>query len=409
MSVWFTTDFESGTIGSNLDTGMLAGFDASIGATGKCTFVTGLRGSVAMQSATGATGEQRSATKFLPSLTLSNTLCVRGYVKMSTAVTHYAIQAQTVGAARAILQINSDGSVRMRSNSASLGTALGVGAINSSTPTRVEWLITATTQRVRLFTGANQHGTTPDYDSGDVAWTPAGTFDRFTIGNASGNANTTIIWDDVAADNATWIGPVVTNAAPTANAGTDQTIGLGAPFSQTGYGTDTDGTITGYTWTLDAKPGGSALTTASLTGASTATVGGTPDVTGTYTLGLVVTDNIGATSTKDQAIITVNVSDTAAGTASTLTPAPFTRVDLTGAGSGAGTWSQTSGVTAVLNGSGTNRWIKAIPSNTPGATESRTFRYTVGTAHNDVVVVTQSASLYGGSVAAPKAVEVNSL
>jgi hypothetical protein len=92
----------------------------------------------------------------------------------------------------------------------------------------------------------------------------------------------------------------VTNTAPTANAGADQTITLPtSSVTLTGSGTDSDGTIDSYAWT---KISGGAAT---ITSPSSATTTVTGLVQGTYSFWLTVTDNAGSTNA-DAIIITVN-------------------------------------------------------------------------------------------------------
>lgn len=307
MATLFETNFETGTIGAAMADGS-SGFDLAVGATAKPSYIAGLRGSVAMQAATSGTGEQRSMTKIFSGL--RDTVYIRAYMQMPTAVTFYALQVQTAGAIRAILRLNADGSVRCRSDAATLGGAdVGAGALNGSTTTRVEWMITPTLQRCKLFTGANQHGATANYDTGDISWTPAGTFDRINVGVVSSTANVTLKLDDVAIDDTTWVGPVAT--------------------------------------------------------------------------------------------------DTAGGSASNTSPAAWETVNLTGTGSAVGTWTQISGVTQALTGSGANVSFVARPSGTPGATATCVFRYTVGTATADVTVTTASGTLFFGSAASPKAARLS--
>jgi hypothetical protein len=92
------------------------------------------------------------------------------------------------------------------------------------------------------------------------------------------------------------------NQAPTANAGTDQSINLPAnSVTLTGSGTDADGTIASYAW---SKLSGGAATITSPSSASTTVTG---LAQGSYTFRLTVTDNGGATAT-DDVIINVNAS-----------------------------------------------------------------------------------------------------
>jgi hypothetical protein len=83
-------------------------------------------------------------------------------------------------------------------------------------------------------------------------------------------------------------------AVPLANAGSNQTLAFGAlpaAVSLAGAGTDPDGgSIVAYSWTLDDKPPTSSAT---LTGASTATPSFTADVAGTYRACLQVQDSGG--------------------------------------------------------------------------------------------------------------------
>lgn len=91
------------------------------------------------------------------------------------------------------------------------------------------------------------------------------------------------------------------NIAPTANAGTNQTITLpSSTVTLTGSGSDADGAITGYAWSLSSGPGGSSFSSA-----NTATTNFTVTTAGTYVVQLQVTDNGGATGT---ATVTITVN-----------------------------------------------------------------------------------------------------
>jgi hypothetical protein len=85
------------------------------------------------------------------------------------------------------------------------------------------------------------------------------------------------------------------NTAPTANAGSNQTIGI-STATVSGSGTDSDGTIVAYSWSKQS--GGSAT----LTNASTSTLSLSGLVAGSYTFRLTVTDNGGLTGFDDMVI-----------------------------------------------------------------------------------------------------------
>ncbi|MEJ1237454.1 discoidin domain-containing protein [Chryseolinea sp. T2] len=86
------------------------------------------------------------------------------------------------------------------------------------------------------------------------------------------------------------------NTAPTANAGADKNVSTNSVVVN-GSGTDTDGTISSYAWTLISGPN-----TPSLTGATTANLTINNMINGTYVYRLTVTDNGGLTGTDDVSI-----------------------------------------------------------------------------------------------------------
>ena len=146
------------------------------------------------------------------------------------------------------------------------------------------------------------------------------------------------------------------NQLPVADAGPDKAITL--PVSSTtlsGSGSDADGTISTYTWT---QVGGTNAATFNNKNAATPTISAL--VAGSYTFSLVVTDNLGAASSADQVIVTVNpapnqlpVANAGPDKAITL---PVSSTTLSGSGSDADgtistyTWTQVSGPnTATFN------------------------------------------------------------
>lgn len=91
------------------------------------------------------------------------------------------------------------------------------------------------------------------------------------------------------------------NKAPTANAGVDKTIDEGSGIALSGSGTDTDGTISSYSWTQAS--GDSVTINNSTSGSASFNVTTATQVTLTFRL--TVTDNDGVTDT-DTVNFTVN-------------------------------------------------------------------------------------------------------
>ncbi len=96
-----------------------------------------------------------------------------------------------------------------------------------------------------------------------------------------------------------------TNQAPTANAGADITVTEGELVELSGSGTDTDGTISSYSWT---QVGGTNITLSSTNTATTSFTAPATTSSLQITLRLTVTDDDGA-SDSDDIIITVNTAN----------------------------------------------------------------------------------------------------
>lgn len=192
------------------------------------------------------------------------------------------------------------------------------------------------------------------------------------------------------------VGAAPANQPPTANAGADQAITLPASsVTLSGSGTDTDGTISSYSW---SKISGGAATITAPASASTTVTGLTQ---GTYTFRLAVTDNSGATST-DDVVITVNAAanqlPTAnAGNDQTITQ-PQSSVSLSGSGTdpdgsiASYSWTKVSGVGGTITSPSS-----AATTVTGLSAGTYVFRLTVtdnsgATATDDVNVVVNSAS-----------------
>lgn len=137
-----------------------------------------------------------------------------------------------------------------------------------------------------------------------------------------------------------------TNAAPKANAGVDGLVNLPATtFTLKGSGTDTDGSISYYTWTKVAGP-----TSFKITSPTSATTAVSLLVAGTYTFRLTVKD-IGGLTASDDVLVVVNQLPVARAGADSTTKLPKNTTTLIGTATDAdGTiasvnWARISGPT----------------------------------------------------------------
>lgn len=117
------------------------------------------------------------------------------------------------------------------------------------------------------------------------AWFPIFTADAWTI-----------------FDNAVTWASVEPAAFPVANAGSDQEVGSGVTVQLSGSGTDSDGTITGYTWRLVSTSGPTPTLSSTTAQNPTFTA---PLTSATFVFGLKVTDSQNLPSPEDTVTIQV--------------------------------------------------------------------------------------------------------
>ena len=239
----------------------------------------------------------------------------------------------------------------------SVQVTVNAGNIPPTANAGTDQSITLPTSTVSL-TGT---GTDTDGSISAYSWTETSGPASFTITNAN-SASTTVtglvqgtylfqlqVTDNNGATGFSSVQIIVNgaNIPPTANAGTDQSITLPtSTVSLTGTGTDTDGSISAYSWTEISGPASFTITNAN--SASTTVTG---LVEGTYLFQLEVTDNNGATGLSSVQVIVNpgNIPPTAnAGTDQSIT-LPTSTVSLNGTGTdtdgsiSAYSWTKISG------------------------------------------------------------------
>jgi len=186
--------------------------------------------------------------------------------------------------------------------------------------------------------------TTPGAANSTVTGLVAGTYQfQLTVTDNSGATATDVMQVIV----------TPANVPPTANAGNDQVITLPTnSVTLIGSGIDTDGTITGYSWTKIAGPTAGTIATP-----GTANSNVTGLAAGTYQFQLRVTDNNGATAT-DVVQVIVNIPPVSSAGSDQNITSPVSTVTVTGIGTDAdGTvtayhWTKIAG--PVAGGSITN-------------------------------------------------------
>lgn len=125
-------------------------------------------------------------------------------------------------------------------------------------------------------------------------------------------------------------------AGPTVVAGADQSVTLGTRVTTDATGTVcVDGEEPTYTWTVENVPVDSGIDTGDLDLSDPAAPSFSPDVVGTYVLGVTATDSLGGVSSQDVVVIYVESGNAApiADCGANLSAEVDQRVDLDGAGS----------------------------------------------------------------------------
>ena len=190
----------------------------------------------------------------------------------------------------------------------------------------------------------------------------------------------------------------ITNAAPTAVAGDDQTVGLnsGIVLLNGSASSDTDGTVTGYSWSQTGT-GPTVVITNSTSSIASFDV---PTVTADTTLSfsLTVTDNNGGATGTDTILINIANTAPAANAGSDQTIVSCSPVNLVGVGDDSDgsistySWSEIPNSTVTLTNSTSSTSTFTAPIVNIGSADTvLTFRLTVTddfgvTATDDIVV-----------------------
>jgi hypothetical protein len=288
---FFTEYFESGASGAAISTANTAFSVCSAGATFSSA-ITPPQGTSSAFFSTGATATNQFGSY---NFTAPAPLFARFYVYLPALpssiiyVASYTSGATQLGAVR----INTDGTVSVRNGVVAVYTSAKALLANRWYRMEVRVDANASQQQLRVFSGSNLEGTTPDFDSGNLTYTGVAPT-TYATGFTTAAANVSMYLDAVALANDTWIGPTanpnILNAPPTCSAGSNQTtIEPWTTVTLTGTDSSANGSIVSRQWTQTA---GTPVTLIGNANAS-ATYIAPPTLMGdTSTFKYTVTDNL---------------------------------------------------------------------------------------------------------------------
>ena len=174
-----------------------------------------------------ATGTTSGATKVMTrSFTAGPIQYIDAVFQLSTLATgsgpFYIMRVRSGSTVRASIRVEDGslgtaGTLRMRNGTTATGTAT-TATVTAGQPFRVAWHLdnTAGTQELRLFTGANLWGSTPDAGGTSSGTFNTGTFDQMSLGYTLAATGTWIV-DSLRIDAADWPAPISSAPSPHSN------------------------------------------------------------------------------------------------------------------------------------------------------------------------------------------------
>ena len=187
--------------------------------------------------------------------------------------------------------------------------------------------------------------------------------------------------------------PPLENQAPVANAGDAQTVDEQTLVTLQGIGTDSDGSVTGFSWT---QTSGSVVTLTNANSAQSSFTAPTLTQQQTLTFSFTITDDDGATHT-DTVSVTVspvnttpiaNAGEQQSVDAATLVTLVGSGTDSDGSISGY-SWAQTSGTTVTLNNSST----KTATFMAPQVAQNETLVFNLTVTDNEGATASNSVAI----------------
>jgi hypothetical protein len=301
----FDEDFENGTAGAAITTSNTTYSIINGGSP-----IPSFDGSIYVSGALSANlqGNGTNAPVFIQTLVSNATSrYMRRYFRISalspSGITLIRLHTSgSPGTTIAQVVLTGAGALQIRDGTTTIATTTNKVTLN--TWFRVEWYANGTstnTQTLQIFLLGNYNGgTATETISG--AFT-SGAFNQVEDGLGTAGLTGTL-WIDGVADSTTgYLGPLVSaNAAPTADAGTAQTVSPGTVVELDGSGsTDSDGSVVGFIW---SQTSGTSVTLSSVMIVQPTFTA--PTSGSTMIFSLVAIDNLGAGSNASTVSITDN-------------------------------------------------------------------------------------------------------